>query len=69
MRGGVRPNGGGYGPNPKGEGRYPHQWVVHPPEYFPRGVSLFYYPLYSQIISNIEKKGREIVSLAQPPHL
>ena len=35
MRGGVRPNGGGYDPNPKGEGRYPRQWAVHPPEYFP----------------------------------
>ena len=68
MRGGVRPNGGGYDPNPKGEGRNPLQWAVHPPEYFPRRVSLFYYPLYTQIKKNIEKKRSNIVPYAMSPH-
>ena len=35
MRGGVRPNGGDYDPNPKGEGRNPRQWAVHPPSTSP----------------------------------
>ena len=68
MRGVVRPNGGGYDPNPKGEGRNPRQWAVHPPEYFPRRVSLFYYPLCTQITSNIEKKRSNIVPYAMLPH-
>ena len=30
MRGGGGPMAGGYDPNPKGDGRNPRQWVVHP---------------------------------------
>ena len=35
MRGGVRPNGGGYDPNPKGEGRNPCNGPYTPPSTSP----------------------------------
>ena len=44
----VTMNGMGYDPNPKGENHNPRQWVVHPPEYFPRTVAPKYKVFSSQ---------------------